>query len=497
MIKIFSIILVLIIGYFSGVYILNSEKQVVVTEEEHGEEHKEEIKKGKHRGKLFEKDNFSLELVIYEKDVEPEFRVYAYESKKELKPSDFSVKIDLLRFGGKKQNVEFKPKEDYLLGNQEIYEPHSFDVKISANYKNKDYSWEFSSYEGRTELKPDEIKRNKIKIELPQSVNISNSTKVSGEIIINSDNLAHVVPQLSGVVLKVYKNLGDFTQKGEVIAVIKSRELADSKRSYIESVHHLELVKDSFIREEKLWKKKISSEEDYFIKKHSYEEAQINNYVAKQNLFTLGLSKKQVESLELNPTQDLATYEIKAPFSGKIIEKHISIGEAVKEDSNLFIISDISTVWGSLNIYPKDINAINLDQKLNIILENVKKNVTAKVIYISPIASEKNKTIKANVLIDNSSGSWRPGSFIITELNTSFEKVPVAVKKEAIQKFRDWDVVFLNDGNKFEIQPVELGKSSGDWVEIKSGLNINQKYVSDNSFVIKADIEKSAASHDH
>ena len=497
--KTLSVLLILVIGFFSGSYILNLEKQVVQTEEgeDHGEEHTEEIKKGKHRGRLFEKDGFTLELSIYEKDVPPEFRAYAFEKGSEVKPSELSVKVELERFAGKKQVVQFKPKEDYLLGNQEIYEPHSFDAKVFAEYKNKEYVWDFSSYEGRTELKTDEIKRHNIKIEKAQSIDMSINTLVNGEIVLNSDSLSHVVSQLSGIVLSVNKKLGDFVQKGETIAVINSRELADAKRDYIESVHHLELVKDAFTREEKLWKKKISSEEEYFIKKHAHEEGQISNYVAKQNLLTLGLSKKQVESLELNPTQDLATYEIKAPFTGKVIEKHISVGEFIKPESNIFVISDLSTVWASLTINQKDLTSIYTGQTININSEALKKNITGKVIYISPLVSEKNKTVKANVLIDNSSGFWRPGTFITAELKKDSVRIPVAVKKEAIQKFRDWDVVFLNDGNKFEIQPIEIGQESDDWVEIKSGLEANQKYVSENSFVIKADIEKSAASHDH
>ena len=135
-----SIILVLILGFFLGTYILKSEKQVVKTSEEHSEETKEEIKKGKHRGRLFQKDNFTLELAIYEKGVPPEFRAYFFEKDKEINPSEVSLKIELNRFAGKKQIVEFKAKDEYLLGNQEIYEPHSFDVKIFANYKGIDYS---------------------------------------------------------------------------------------------------------------------------------------------------------------------------------------------------------------------------------------------------------------------------------------------------------------------------------------------------------------------
>jgi cobalt-zinc-cadmium efflux system membrane fusion protein len=150
-----------------------------------------------------------------------------------------------------------------------------------------------------------------------------------------------------------------------------------------------------------------------------------------------------------------------------------------------------------LTINQKDLDLINVGQEVKITSDALQKSTTGKVIYISPIVSEKNKTVKVNVLINNYSGIWRPGAFITAELKKDSRNVPIVVKKEAIQKFRDWDIVFLNDGTQFEAQPVQLGQESGDWVEIKSGLDLNQNYVSENSFLLKADIEKSSASHEH
>ncbi len=508
--KIIPVIIILVIGIFLGLAILKTEKIKVSSghEDEHGhnehEEHSESGEaehqqghKGEHGGKVFSKDNFTLELAIFEKGVPPEFRVYIENHHKPVSPDEVKLIIELNRFAGKKDIINFKSQKTYLLGDKTVEEPHSFDVSIKANWQGKDYQWQYSSYEGRTELSFEEIIRAGIAIEKAGPVKMEETVDLPAEIIMNSDRVSHVVPQISGVVTDVFKNLGDKTKKGETIAIINSRELADAKSEYIESIHHLELVKDAFNREEILWKKKISSEENYFIKRHALEEGQINNYAAKQKLATLGLTNSEINSLELNPNQNLARYEIHSPFTGTVIEKHISMGEAVKPDSDIFIISDLSTVWANITVYAKDSNYINLGQKIKIKNDANNTSDWGKIIYIGSLVGKDTRTAKVYALINNKSGIWKPGTFITANLVKKTFTVPVAVKESAIQTFRDWNVVFLNSENQFEVQPVELGRHVGNWVEVKSGLLPGQKYAVNNSYILKADIEKSGASHDH
>lgn len=107
------------------------------------------------------------------------------------------------------------------------------------------------------------------------------------------------------------------------------------------------------------------------------------------------------------------------------------------------------------------------------------------------------RTAQAHVQIPNPDSIWRPGLFVTVRLVQEEFTVPVAVRADAIQKFRDWDVVFIQEGNLYEAVSLELGRREGDWVEILSGLPAGKKYVSKNSFLIKADILKSGATHDH
>jgi cobalt-zinc-cadmium efflux system membrane fusion protein len=119
------------------------------------------------------------------------------------------------------------------------------------------------------------------------------------------------------------------------------------------------------------------------------------------------------------------------------------------------------------------------------------------VTYLGPLLGAETRTATAHVAIDNSDGLWRPGIFVTVRLVQEEFTVSVAVRSEAIQRIRDWDVVFIQDGNLYEARPLELGRRGEEWVEVLAGLSAGQRYVSKNSFLIKADILKSGATHDH
>lgn len=497
--KLIPVILIILLGGYLALSILKTEK--VTVNSEHGEEAKAEtvvaeIPKGPHKGKLFTKDGFSLEITIYETGVPPEFRVFILDNGKTVNLDEVKLTVELKRLQ-RTDLIKFKKHEDYLLGDQEIVEPHSFDVTINASYKGKNYKWSYPSYEGRTTLTPEAIKKAKVVIEKIMPIAMENKVQLPGEIVINTDRVSHIVPQLAGIVSSVGKNMGDYVAKGDLLAVVNSRELADSKREYLEAIHHHELVKTTFARENELWKKKLTSEEEYLKSKHAVEEAVININASKQKLKALNITNSEISSLIVNPEQNLARYEIRAPYGGIVNEKHISVGEAVREDKEIYVIADMSTVWANITVYSKDINAVKPGQSITIRSEALDAVATGKIIFIGSMVGESTRSAKAYALINNPSGIWRPGIFVNAEVFQKSSIVPLAVKTDSLQTFRDWDVIFLTNGKDFQAEPVELGRKTGEWTEIISELPKGIKYVSKNSYILKADVEKSGASHDH
>ena len=189
----------------------------------HGHDHASE--KGPNGGKVLMEGPFELEVVIVEHRGHAHFRAYPSHNHKPLDPREVKVSIELERFGEKLTRVEFKPSSGFLYSEQEIEEPHSFFLKVLAEWKGEKFDWEYSQYEGRLSLPPELAKRMGIESAAAGPGTINSFLELPGEIAFDPDRVSHVVARVPGVVHKGMKNLGDEVKQGDVIATIDSREL--------------------------------------------------------------------------------------------------------------------------------------------------------------------------------------------------------------------------------------------------------------------------------
>ncbi len=195
--------------------------------------------------------------------------------------------------------------------------------------------------------------------------------------------------------------------------------------------------------------------------------------------------------------ESLQTYELRAPIAGTVVEKHLAAGAFVKEGEPVYLVSDLATVWVDLGIPRQDSARVRVGQTVTVSREEGDDGATGSISYISPLGTGPTQTLTARVVLKNDSGLWHPGLFVTAAVLLEEAAVPLAVKVSALQTFREWDVIFLRDGNVFEVRPLELGRRDSTWVEVLSGIEPGQEYVTENSFLIKADIGKSGATHDH
>lgn len=211
---------------------------------------------------------------------------------------------------------------------------------------------------------------------------------------------------------------------------------------------------------------------------------------------TLGQRVRRGDTLaNIQSNESLQNYPLKAPISGIITQRNLQLGEATGSES-LFTIIDLSRVWVELDIFDKDLSLIKLDQVVQI--ETLSgEPVTGKISWLSPIAAHASQSTQARVILANSSGLFRPGQFVRGSVTIAQQRVPLAVKKSGIQRFRDFQVVFARFDDTYEVRMLELGRSDNHWIEVLNGLKVGTEYVTHNSYLIKADIEKSGASHDH
>ena len=195
--------------------------------------------------------------------------------------------------------------------------------------------------------------------------------------------------------------------------------------------------------------------------------------------------------------ESLRPYEIKSQIAGRVIKRDAVLGESVGQDTTLYVVADLDVIAVDLAVPKQDFAKLKEGQKVEVFGDGELKG-EATLSYLSPISSESTQTLMARAAMENPEMKWQPGLFVSAQVVVAETEVPIAVKASALQTFRDREVVFMNDGTSFEIAILELGRRDGDLVEVVEGpLKPGTKYATENSFVVKADVMKSGASHDH
>ena len=338
-------------------------------------------------------------------------------------------------------------------------------------------------------LKDTAIKDFGIEIAEAQGGTIGVHTNLPAEITLNADAVAHIVSGVPGVVRSVSKNLGDKVTAGEILAVVHSRELSDYKAGFLGAKEKLTLTQAMFEREKNLWEKKITAEQEYLNAKRDLADAQIEMRSAKQKLHALGFSQEYLENLSNQPDESFIVYEVVTPIAGTIIEKHITLGEILKDDSEPFVIADLNDVWVKVNVNQKDLLTVRCGQKAVIKTEH--KQGEGVVGYVSSVLEENTRTALARIVLLNEDGMWRPGTFATASIYVDKAECKIVVPKEAIVTMEGKQFVFIAKEDGFAPQEVGLGKINDEFAEIVSGLKSGQKYAVKGAFTLKSEMTKS------
>ncbi len=212
----------------------------------------------------------------------------------------------------------------------------------------------------------------------------------------------------------------------------------------------------------------------------------------------LGDAVKKGEVLALvESNENLQAYEVVSPLTGTIIAKHATQGEAATGEEALFVVADLKTVWIDFDVYRHDYGRLRIGQPVSIEAADGGDTMQSTLSYISPFGTENTQTMLARAVIVNRHGEWRPGFFVKGKVVLAKKSVPMAVRAGALQTLENRDVVFTHDGHAFQVQPITLGRKDGEWVEVLEGLIPGTIYAAENSFLLKAELGKAGASHEH
>lgn len=374
-----------------------------------------DYERGPHRGRMLREGDFALELTIFETNVPPHYRLYAYQGGKPVPPADVQATIQLKRLDGEVNNFTFQPENDYLIGSAEVIEPHSFDVEVTAQYAGASHRWAFDSYEGRTTLPAAAAEAAGVKIAAAGPAVIRNTVRLMGAVALDANRHAQIRARFPGIVREVKVQEGQRVRRGQTLVVVEGN---DSMR----------------------------------------------------------------------------TYPVTAPFDGTVLARRTSVGDVAGTDA-LVEMADVSAVWVELRAIGPDAETLSVGQPVEITSATGGVKAGGKIQMLLPVAA--GQSVVARVTIENADGRWRPGMTVTAEVTIASREVPLAVEESGLQRFRDFTVVFAQIGETYEVRMLELGERDGRFAEVLGGLKPGTTYVTEQSFLIKADIDKSGASHDH
>jgi len=376
----------------------------------------EEPEKGPHRGRLLKDDGFIVELSIFETGVPPEFRVWITDKGQTVKPSEVTLNIKLTRLGGIEDNINFRVQSDFLRGDMEIVEPHSFVVTVNAQYQGQTHQWQYDNFEGRTAIEPKVAEALEIGTSIAGTALLKETVAVYGKLVSHPNNNREISARFQGAIKRVHVSFGQKVKKGQALATIESNE-------------------------------------------------------------------------------SLKSYTIISPINGVIRQQLAHSGEQTK-DRVLFSIVDHSVLMAELAVFPIDRHRIVLGSTVLVTIKGLEQPVSAVIKQIDTV-TQANQSVLVRAELNNKNGQLVSGAFVSADIEVAEFQVPLAVKRTGLQGFRDFTVVFVKIGNEYEVRMLELGRIAGEWIEVLGGLKVGSEYVSENSYIIKADIEKSGAVHDH
>ncbi|MEX5363170.1 efflux RND transporter periplasmic adaptor subunit [Pseudomonas guariconensis] len=339
--------------------------------------------------------------------------------------------------------------------------------------------------EGSLHLSATQIEAAGVQLVAAAPMTLGNAISFPGEIRFDEDHTAHVVPRVPGVVESVHADLGQPVKRGQVLAVIASQQISDLRSEQQAAQRRVELARLTFKREQQLWQERISAEQDYLQARQALQEAEI------------ALTNAQQKVAAVAPAGAGNRYELRAPFDAVVVEKHLTVGEVVDETSNAFTLSDLSRVWATFSVTPRDLSRVTTGRTVTVSAPDLGAQVQGQVNYVGSLLGEQSRAATARATLANPNGAWRPGLFVNIAVNVERFDAAVVVPEAALQTWEEQTVVFARTDEGFQARPVKTGRRDAGQVEITDGLAAGTQVAAAGSFVLKSELGKGSAEHSH
>ena len=309
----------------------------------------------------------------------------------------------------------------------------------------------------------------------------------------NEYRLIHLSPRIEGRIIKVMAELGDRVKPDQPLALLDSIELGKKKADYLQAKTSRDVDERNYIREEGLFKQRITSEKEYLDAKGKYEKSLAAYRAAYEALRLIGLSEEKIKHISWSDKREpLSYFPLVSPQEGTVIERTITPGELVTPKDKAFTIADLSTVWILLDIYEQHLAAVKVGSEVEITVDAYpKERFRGKIVYLSYLLNPDTRTVDARVEVANPDRRLRPGMFARATLilpSIQEDAKVLVIPQDAIQQIDEkLPVAFVQERpGTYTVRPVLVGRKSGSDAEVRSGVTEGEQVVTQGSFYLKS-----------
>lgn len=332
------------------------------------------------------------------------------------------------------------------------------------------------------------IERSGIRLEEALEMPLDGGVRVPAEVRPDPDRVVHVASIVEGQIAEVRVSVGDQVKAGDVLAVLRSVALGETRAAMSEAQAALAVAESNYERQRDLVAEGIG--------------AQRNLVAAEGELRT---ARARVAGLNdrtrvYGSGGSGATTLLRSTIDGQVAERHATVGEVVGPDKTLFVVVDTSPVWVVGAVYPQDIEAVRKGVEVSFVAPDLPgRTWRGPLDWVSPMIDESTRTLPVRLVLENPGGTLRPGLFGTLRIPRSGESTAVSIVDTGLEELEGGQVVFVptDEEGEFEIRPVTTGRRDEGRVEIVEGLTAGDRYVADGSFVLKSQLLRGELGEGH
>jgi len=344
--------------------------------------------------------------------------------------------------------------------------------------------------DARAELKlsAEDVERAGIKTETLVPAAGADVVTVTATIKANQDRFARVAPRVEGRIVSVAANLGDKVAAGQTLAAFDSIALGEAQTALREAQSAHRVAEAEYKRTEGLAAQEIIPQRDYLRAKGDFEKASSELEAARSKLHLLGAA----------PGNGGATFELRAPLAGTVIQKDATVGELATPSTPVFTVADLSHLWIEANLAEDTLARVRVGAPASVTVGAYPdERFAGKVTYIAGVLDKETHAVPARIEVDNADGRLKPEMFATAAIETGKVGVPsLSIPDAAVILMQGQPTVFLAEHGGFEPRPVELGDKLGGRTIVKAGLKAGDQVVTAGTFALKARLLKSQISEE-